>query len=579
MSNRFKSFKEKLARCPDGWSLTPSSDNCIKLFDEDKSWNDARRACVKKYHLSHLIRITDPRIGSFISNFISQHENGMNKFWVEKSLNHREVTEVYKRRHKILQTEYSPEHTSEDCLMMSNSTLYSTDCNYKLGYICETSAEDCSDLTECINRTLSGSLVGTMDLIHYFMKNGAGQLAQVCVQLAECWEGRDPLCTNDKHNQEIKGLMDTLCSQVGWDLIDKAQKQCLEGNSYSRMRKYVDDIQKKIPVQEDDSLCLRISDRLEDIAVTSDEHCGTHAAMLVILLYNLQFSLQYKEYNCSDLDATCWGLKSCLRSSGGDFASGREFQWEDIFRNLSHTDLRNLCSYEAHIKTCFDKYGHYCPNNKLVRDVKARTDVLQHACFDGFTEFESAGNDKSLRLFKAMSFLKEKCVEGFYDSLAPVDRKLIRDHAWNVYHSDVILCKRIEETEKDCVKSTSEKWFEPITGVNSYRSYKIWLGVWLKAMGENFIRARERCYNVSPCPPWTITKSDGSGCLVVYKNKTYNDAHAYCKKKGGHLVLVSDWKMFLTINDFLIKMSSSMYRKFSFWISRDSHMVKHVSNL
>ena len=71
--------------------------------------------------------------------------------------------------------------------------------------------------------------------------------------------------------------------------------------------------------------------------------------------------------------------------------------------------------------------------------------------------------------------------------------------------------RRIEETEKDCVKSTSEKWFEPITGVNSYRSYKIWLGVWLKAMGENFIRARERCYskyNLSSCAEFYLLETD-----------------------------------------------------------------------
>ena len=76
--------------------------------------------------------------------------------------------------------------------------------------------------------------------------------------------------------------------------------------------------------------------------------------------------------------------------------------------------------------------------------------------------------------------------------------------------------------------------------------------------------------DVSPCPPWTITKSDGMGCLVVYRNKTYHDASTFCQKKGGHLVSVSDWKMFFTIKGKfkvktgLFKMGAFFY--FSLWL-------------
>ncbi|KAK3733656.1 hypothetical protein RRG08_003989 [Elysia crispata] len=554
------------ARCPDGWSLTPSSDNCIRLFDEDKNWNEARRACFKKYHLAHLIRITDPRKISFVFDFIAERENGMKKFWIKNVSNPREVTGVYKPLFKIPQTEYR--HASEDCLMMSNSTLYSTYCSYKFGYICETPAEDCSHLTRCINHIFGGSLAGKMDLIYYFMKNGAGQLAQVCVQLAECWERHGPLCASEKHNQEIKVFMDALCSQVGWDLIDKAHKQCLVGYSYGRMRSDVYEIQ-KTPLQEDYSLCPNIFDQLENMAVKSDARCGAHAAMLVSLFYIQQLSLRHKGYSCGDMDITCWGLKSCLRNLG-DFASGQKYQWENIIRPLSEPDLRNLCSYKAHISTCFNKYGHYCTNNALVEKVKTQIDVLQYACSTELIEFEWSFYGRLIL------FLKEKCVDGFYDSLTSADRQLIREHAWDAHHSDA-LCKRIKETEKDCVERASTNLVNIVLGVNNYKNHKIWLEIWLRAMGETFIRARERCYNVSPCPPWTITKSDGMGCLVVYRNKTYHDASTFCQKKGGHLVSVSDWKMFFTIKGFLIKWSSNSIRKFSFWILRSSPLVKYLS--
>ena len=53
------------ASCPTGWTENPHSGKCIKLYDEMKSWGQARGAC--KDDEADLVKIVDEKMNQFIS--------------------------------------------------------------------------------------------------------------------------------------------------------------------------------------------------------------------------------------------------------------------------------------------------------------------------------------------------------------------------------------------------------------------------------------------------------------------------------------------------------------------------------
>ena len=53
-----------LASCPTGWTENPHSGTCIKLYDEKKSWKEARGKC--KEDGADLVKIVDDSMNQFI---------------------------------------------------------------------------------------------------------------------------------------------------------------------------------------------------------------------------------------------------------------------------------------------------------------------------------------------------------------------------------------------------------------------------------------------------------------------------------------------------------------------------------
>ena len=50
--------------CPSGWTESTRSGTCIKLYEEDKSWEEARAAC--KADGADLVKIIDEGMNQFI---------------------------------------------------------------------------------------------------------------------------------------------------------------------------------------------------------------------------------------------------------------------------------------------------------------------------------------------------------------------------------------------------------------------------------------------------------------------------------------------------------------------------------
>ena len=50
--------------CPTGWTENPHSGTCIKLYDEEKTWEEARDVC--KADKADLVKIVDKGMNEFI---------------------------------------------------------------------------------------------------------------------------------------------------------------------------------------------------------------------------------------------------------------------------------------------------------------------------------------------------------------------------------------------------------------------------------------------------------------------------------------------------------------------------------
>ena len=59
------------ASCPTGWTESPHTGTCIKLYDEEKSWHGARVAC--KEEAADLVKIKDDGMNQFIWGKAKDH--------------------------------------------------------------------------------------------------------------------------------------------------------------------------------------------------------------------------------------------------------------------------------------------------------------------------------------------------------------------------------------------------------------------------------------------------------------------------------------------------------------------------
>ncbi|GFR98184.1 macrophage mannose receptor 1 [Elysia marginata] len=119
------------AKCPDGWSLTPDADHCLKLFEEEKNWNDASLACGVESQLAH---IGNPQIKSFVLGLIENLASGVRDFWTAATYgNGSNIFTTFDENKRMYNNP-----RADVCSMVSPSAVVLAGCQKRQGFICET---------------------------------------------------------------------------------------------------------------------------------------------------------------------------------------------------------------------------------------------------------------------------------------------------------------------------------------------------------------------------------------------------------------------------------------------------------
>ncbi|GFR98176.1 macrophage mannose receptor 1-like [Elysia marginata] len=287
------------------------------------------------------------------------------------------------------------------------------------------------------------------------------------------------------------------------------------------------------------------------------------------------FVLLYKPtivYPFEDLDNGCWNLRYCLKPFVSKSTMVGDFQWYHVFEMVEVYGLQDFCDLQDSARLCVYHYQHLCQSETFVESFIAGLDVWDYICSKGKEPLDLEMNDEyhDSYLYKSMEFLHVEYVAGFYESLSPSDRDFVRFHTVDPFVVfSRTLRRKIEETEFYGMLRMNKFWISSEHA--SYNVTKTWHDIWLKVMGEKFLRAREKIYGVSLCPPWTMPGPRGLTCLVVYYNKNHTYADAHCSSRGGSLVKILSEEMFMGVSEFLDKMISLWHEtddKFSFWIGK-----------
>ncbi|GFS22272.1 macrophage mannose receptor 1 [Elysia marginata] len=209
------------AKCPDGWTVTPHADKCVKLFEEKKTWKEASEACGAGAQLVH---IGNPRLKSFALNIIRNRYREVTNFWV--GMTYGNGSDVFTSLHENEKTDKRPH--ADVCSMVTHDPEVLTGCQEKQGFICETQPTDCWNLDECVASVFRDKYHTNIDLILHFIGQAAYQLPRLCSALSECFgrHRRSDLCTSNKLTYEIQGFVNTFCTNYGQHLLNNAFKRC-----------------------------------------------------------------------------------------------------------------------------------------------------------------------------------------------------------------------------------------------------------------------------------------------------------------------------------------------------------------
>ncbi|GFR92668.1 hypothetical protein ElyMa_002624400 [Elysia marginata] len=325
------------ARCPAGWSLSPDTESCVKMFVDTATWQEASEICGNNH--AHLVQVNSPELESFLYDLFDGNPSSTS-VWTGKSYRDNQMYTTTRPHNQFISI-------TKNCTMITFSHLDQSNCDNRLGFICQTPSVDCWQISECVHRAFGFPSLGDHGLVEYFMSHGAASVPRICEDLSGCFgvHSNTRVCARDAFLYEAQGFVNVLCKNAGRHLISNAFEEC-SLREFNTLESTLEEMEKNITIEDTDGnqkVCWAINERLSEVKRLSLTQCQHYGSTFITLMFSQRYSQQYKHHNCLDLHNGCWPLRSCLDSFLQNSSLLETFQWTQMFQKLEGNRLVSFC--------------------------------------------------------------------------------------------------------------------------------------------------------------------------------------------------------------------------------------------